>query len=80
VVVVLKVETERVEVIELLAVTGTLAGFKEGDGPLGDALAFRLTVPEKPLRLVTFMDDVTEEPWITVSEVGLAVIEKSGAA
>jgi hypothetical protein len=79
-VVVLKVETERVEVIELLAVTVTLVGFKEGNGPLGDALAFRLTVPEKPLRLVTFTVDVTEEPWSTVSDVGLAVIEKSGAA
>jgi|SRR5712692_7382708 len=41
-------------------------------------VVFRLTVPEKPLLLVTLTVDVPEEPAVIVIALGLAVMTKSG--
>jgi len=41
-------------------------------------VVFRLTVPEKPLLLVTLMKDVPEDPAAIVIAPGLAVMTKSG--
>jgi hypothetical protein len=40
----------------------------------------RSTVELKPLRDVTVMVEVPEPPWAIVKELGVARIEKSGAA
>ncbi len=45
---------------------------------LGNPATLRLTVPVKPLILVTVMVEAPVEPCLTTSELGLAEIEKSG--
>ena len=56
------VDTVRVEVADVPEETMTLTGFREGVGPAGETLATKLTVPMKPLILVTVMVDVPDEP------------------
>ncbi len=56
------VETVRVEVPGVPAEIVTLVWIKEGVGPTGEAVAAKLTVPLKPLRLVKVMVDVPDEP------------------
>lgn len=55
-------ETVRVEVPGVPAEIVTLVWIKEGVGPTGEAVAAKLTVPLKPLRLVKVMVDVPDEP------------------
>ncbi len=43
-------------------------------------VVFRLTVPEKPLLLVTLTVDIPEDPAVIVIAPGLAVMTKSGVA
>ena len=57
--------------------TVTTDGFSEVFGPLGDTLAVRLIVPEKPLRLVRVIVLVPDDPGVRLSEEGLAEMEKS---
>lgn len=45
----------------------------------GDRLSVRVTVPLKPLKLVTVMVELELAPPWSVSEAGFATIEKSGA-
>jgi hypothetical protein len=56
----------------------TLAGLIETEGPAGDELAERFTVPVKPLKLATVMVEVADELDVAVKEEGLAEIAKSG--
>jgi hypothetical protein len=53
-----EVETVRVAVIVCPDPSVTLAGLTESPGPDGDIDADRVTVPEKPLTLVTLRVDV----------------------
>jgi hypothetical protein len=43
-----------------------------------NTVVFRLTVPAKPLVLVMLTVEVPEDPALTVIELGLAVMTKSG--
>ncbi len=54
--------TVRVEVADPPEGTMTLTGLREGVGPDGETVAAKLTVPLKPLMLVTVMVDVPDEP------------------
>jgi len=49
------------------------------DGVIVQAVLFddKLTTPANPFRLVTVMADVPDEPALTVTDAGLAEIEKS---
>jgi hypothetical protein len=67
------------ELHEQLAVTLTMLGLRESDGPDGVLEAERVTVPEKPPRLLTIMLELVEEPSATDRSLGLAEIEKSEA-
>jgi hypothetical protein len=71
--------TVRVETVEPLEERLTVMGFNEPVRPFG-VVAERDTVPEKLLRLVSFIDDVADEPAAMVSEPGFALSEKSGPA
>ncbi len=72
------VATVRVEVADVPEGTMTLAGLREGVGPDGETVAAKLTVPLKPLMLVTVMVDVPDEPLRNVREEGFDAIVKSG--
>jgi hypothetical protein len=67
------------ELHEQPAVTLTLLGLSESEGPDGVLAAERVTVPEKPPRLLTITLEVVEEPSATDRSFGLAEIEKSEA-
>ena len=69
----------RMELHEQPAVTVALLGLRESDGPEGVLAAERVTVPEKPPRLLMIMLEVVEEPSATDKSLGLAEIEKSAA-
>ena len=57
----------------------TLIALSDAVGPAGETLLVRLTVPEKPLKLVRVMVDVADEPLgRTVRLDGFGVIVKSG--
>jgi len=55
-----------------------LVGLRKTDGPDGEEVAARLTVPEKLLLEATLMVDVPLEPATIGREVGLALMVKSG--
>ena len=59
------------------AVRVTLAGLNVAVAPLGSEVAEKVTMPVKPLRLVTVTIDVFDRPALNRTAVGLAVIEKS---
>ena len=67
----------RVEVALPPEVTLTLDGLIETVGPDGEETAERLTVPANPLRLVTVIVDVVEEPGEVEIDDGFADMEKS---
>ncbi len=69
-------DTVSVELPVPPAVRVTVGELKDIVSPIGDDAAVRLTVPAKPLRLVSVMVDVAEVPCVTFSEVGLAVMLK----
>ena len=59
----------------------TVAGFRVNVGPLdttGETAAVSVTVPVKPVRLVTRMVENPEEPAFIVRAKGVAVMVKSG--
>lgn len=56
----------------------TVDGLSETVGPEGDATADRFTVPANPVRLVTVIVEVVEEPAGVEIEAGLADMVKSG--
>lgn len=47
---------------------------------VGDAVAVKPTVPEKPLMLIMMSVDVAEAPAVMVMLLGIADITKSGVA
>jgi hypothetical protein len=55
-----------------------LVGFTEMVGPAGETVTPRATVPVNPLKLVTVMVDVVDEPCPSESVDGDAEILKSG--
>jgi hypothetical protein len=67
------------ELHEQPAVTLSLLGLMESDGPDGVLVAERVTVPEKPPRLLMIMLELVEEPSATDKSSGVAEIEKSEA-
>ena len=52
----------------------TLEGFIDTIGPLGETAADKLTLPEKPLTLVTEIVDVFDDPRTILSDDGLEEI------
>ncbi len=60
------------------ALTETLTGLRATVGPAGEAVAERLTVPEKPFRLVKVTIEVAEDPSATETADGEAETLKSG--
>ncbi len=58
----------------------TLDRLSEALAPAGETEATRTTFPEKPLRLVTVIEDVPEEPELNSRDVTLLAMLKSGAA
>jgi hypothetical protein len=77
--VLLFVVTVRIEVPVPPAVSVMLAALSEKVGPLlrtGERVAVRLAVPENPLRLVSVIVDVPEEPFAMDRLVGLAAMLK----
>jgi hypothetical protein len=71
------VDTVRVEAAILPEDSVTLGGLTETEGPAGDELAERFTVPVKPLKLATVIVEVVDEPGVVVREEGLAETAKS---
>jgi hypothetical protein len=68
----------RVEVPVAPEARVTVTGLKLAVVPLGDADAERVMVPLKPFNDVRVMVDVAEEPCRTVTELGDALMLKSG--
>ncbi len=58
----------------------TLDRLSEALAPAGETEPTRTTVPEKPFRLVTVIEDVPEEPELNSRDATLLTIVKSGAA
>jgi hypothetical protein len=58
--------TVKVEVPVPPDVTATLVGFREAVVPEGETDVTRLTVPEKPFKLVRVTVDCVEDPEVTV--------------
>ena len=56
----------------------TVVELRETVGPLGEIVVVSVTVPVKPLRLVRVTVAEADDPWATVSIVGLDVVLKSG--
>ncbi len=80
VVAVLEAVSVRVEFA--LPFAGGVTGLVENAAvtPLGRPEALSVVAESKPLRLVMLMVLVPLEPWLMVSELGEAAIEKSGVA
>ncbi len=68
----------RVDVADPPGVTETTVGLKLVDGPTGEIVDVRLTLPLKPLMLVTVIAEVAQEPCAMLRALGLAAIVKSG--
>ncbi len=69
----------RVDVPVPPAIRVTLAALKEVVSPVGEDTADKATAPAKPLRLVSVMVEVAEDPTgILDGLAALAAIEKSG--
>ncbi len=66
------VDTVRLEVPVPPEESATLVGFNDADGPLGDIVAARFTVPTNPARLVKLIVEVVEKPGFTARPLGLA--------
>jgi len=58
----------------------TREGLREAVAPTMDIVDVKLTGPEKLLRLARKIEDELDDPDKTTSELGLAVMAKSGAA
>ena len=69
------VETVRVEFA--VGVTGLGS---EQVAPDGQPVTTRATLPLNPFTAVTVMAEVPAPPWVSVSDVGLRDMEKSGVA
>jgi len=79
--VLLVVETVRVEVAELPGVRLMTALLSEVCGPSGmegRMSAVRLTSPAKPLILVSWMVELTDDPAVTSKNSGTTIMRKSG--
>src|SRR6266852_1714503 len=74
----LAVQTVRVDVAVPPDGTETTVGFKLVDGPAGEIVDVRLTLPLNPLTLVTVIVEVAQEPWMMLMALGLAAMVKSG--
>ena len=61
-------------------VSETRERLKEAVEPTMDTVEVKLTGPEKLLRLARNIEDEFDDPEKTTSELGLAVMAKSGAA
>ena len=69
----------RVEVAAPSGGSVAIIGLSDAVAPAGETLLLRLTVPEKPLKLVRVMVDVADDPpGRTVRLDGFGVIVKSG--
>ncbi len=66
-----------VEVAELPEVRESMAGLKDRDGPEGETVAVRLTLPTKPFSLFRVMIAFPEEPCNMVTEDWAKLIAKS---
>ncbi len=55
----------------------TVGGFSVAKGPLGVTVAARLTLPEKPLRLVRVIVEFPDDPCTMLKVVGLEDMLKS---
>ena len=69
-------EVVAIVMVELPPVV-TLVGLKLAVAPLGKPLALKLTVCEEPVVSAVEMVLVPLAPWVTVTVVGLALMEKS---
>jgi hypothetical protein len=78
VVVVVAVDTVRVEVPDPPEIILTLVGFNEAEGPLGETETANVTVFANPARLVTLIVEVADDPGVTARPLGLAEMKKSG--
>ncbi len=56
----------------------TLGALRVAVQPAGAPVAAKLTVPVKPLRLVTVIVEVAEEPALNMINVGFVAMAKSG--
>jgi len=74
----LVVQTVRVDVAVPPDGTETTVGLKLVDGPAGEIVDVRLTLPLNPLTLVTVIVEVAQEPWMMLMTLGLAAMVKSG--
>jgi hypothetical protein len=67
-----------VEVPDAVGEIGTLEGFNEAVAPATLTLELRLTDPVKPLRLLSVIVEVPDEPDWTVIDMGFWDMLKSG--
>ncbi len=74
----LDVQTLRVDVADPPDVTETTVGLKLVEGPAGEIVDDRVTLPLKPLTLVTVIVEVAQEPCTMLRALGLAAMVKSG--
>ena len=74
------VETVRVELAVAVGVGVTELGESEQVAPDGQPATVRATLLLNPLIEVTVTVEVPVPPWVSVNDVGLRDIEKSGAA
>ncbi len=72
------VVTVSVDIPDPPEVNVTLGGFNPVVRLVDEDVTAKVTVPAKPLRLVSAIVDVPEEPCTLVREVGLDEIVKSG--
>lgn len=72
------IDTVSVEVALPPEVTLTPDGLRERVGPEGEETAERFTVPANPLRPVTVIVEVVEEPGVADMDAGFAEMLKSG--
>ncbi len=56
----------------------TVGALSVAEGPLGETVAVRLTLPEKPLRLVRVIVEFPDDPCTMLKVVGLEAMLKSG--
>jgi|SRR5712664_325048 len=69
--------TLSVDILDPPALRFTVDGAMDTLGPLGLTVAVNATAPEKPLMLARLIVDVSLDPTLIVSVVGLALIVKS---